>query len=39
MDLNQRDLPLIEETALYNIYGDKTGVLVKFKGEEFGLEF
>lgn len=39
VDLNQRDLPLIEETALYNIYGDKTGVLVKFKGEEFGLEF
>lgn len=38
IDLDEASLPKLKETVLYNIYGDEDGILVKFKGEEFGLE-
>ena len=33
INLNDKDLPLLEETALYNIYGDDQNILVKFKNQ------
>lgn len=37
VDLTNKNLPVVKETALYIIYGDTESVLVKFKGEEFGI--
>ncbi len=39
LDISDWGLPLMKETVLYNVYGDSKGVLVEFKGEEFGLEY
>lgn len=33
MDLNEKNLPLVEDTALYQIYSDNENILVKFKNE------
>lgn len=33
VDLNEKELPLLEETMLYDIYGDKENILIKFKNE------
>ena len=35
--LDEGDLPKLKETVLYDIYGDEEGILVKFKGEDFGI--
>lgn len=35
VDLVSADLPMLKETALYNIYGENNGLLVEFKGESF----
>ena len=37
VDLTNKNLPVLKDTALYIIYGDFENVLVKFKGEEFGI--
>lgn len=37
VDLKDKDLPVIKDTALYIIYGDDESILVKFKGEEFNI--
>ena len=34
VDLALKDLPLIKNTVLYDIYGDERGILVKFKGDK-----
>ena len=34
INLTEMDLPILKETALYNIYGDEKYVLVEFKGEQ-----
>ena len=33
VDLKEKELPLLEETMLYDIYGDKENILIKFKNE------
>ncbi|MBR3176102.1 glucosyltransferase domain-containing protein, partial [Candidatus Saccharibacteria bacterium] len=33
LDLNEKKLPLIEETMIYDIYGDEKNILIKFKNE------
>ena len=33
LDLNEKKLPLVEETMLYDIYGDEKNILIKFKNE------
>lgn len=35
VDLREKDLPILKETVLYNIYGSSDGILVKFKGTSF----
>ena len=35
LDLTDKKLPVLKETALYIIYGDSDSILVKFKGKEF----
>lgn len=35
LDLKSKNLPILKETALYNIYGSAEGILVKFKGVDF----
>lgn len=37
VNLTNKDLPILKETALYIIYGDTESILVKFKGEEFNI--
>ncbi|MBQ3441024.1 glucosyltransferase domain-containing protein [Candidatus Saccharibacteria bacterium] len=37
IDLVNKDLPVLKDTALYIIYGDLDNILVKFKGEEFDI--
>ena len=37
VDLTSKNLPVLKDTALYIIYGDTENILVKFKGEEFGI--
>lgn len=37
VDLKDKDMPVIKDTALYIIYSDDEGILVKFKGEEFNI--
>ena len=37
VDLVSKNLSVIKDTALYIIYGDNENILVKFKGEEFGI--
>lgn len=32
-DLKEDELPILKETVLYNIYGDREKILVKFKGD------
>ena len=39
MDLSKQNLPILKDTVFYTIYGDDEGILVNFKGEEFGIEF
>lgn len=40
VDLTDKDLPVLKETVLYNIYGDEKFILVEFKGEnEFNVIF
>ena len=34
VDISEIKLPLLKETVLYNIYGDKKNILVEFKGEK-----
>jgi len=37
INLANNNLPVLKDTALYIIYGDSDSILVKFKGEEFGI--
>lgn len=40
IDLNEKGLPLLKRTALYDIYGDNENILIKFKNEtEYNLLF
>lgn len=33
VDLDEKELPILEETMLYDIYGDNENILIKFKNE------
>lgn len=37
VDLTNKDLSVLKDTALYIIYGDSENILVRFKGKEFGI--
>lgn len=37
INLKDKEMPVIKDTALYIIYGDAENILVKFKGQEFNI--